>query len=503
MYRYNKSDYYYNRLKKFSCLRALNKSGFDIKEFYSENPLNKDHQKINQNFDNLTVKEIFDSIKKKLSNLEKDYVTSTINETGTAADGLRDLIKSFKIRPEIGPELQGIIYNSVVQGARKGKYYLRSAGSGVGKSRLAVGDACSLSIPFYYDWEKDMWIDRGHSEKILFITTEMDRDEVQSMLVACISGVNEKKILHGDYGFKEERIIDEAISIVEAFKDNFILDKIPDPSIGQVEACVRNHVLVDGVQDVFHDYIFSAPSLFAEFAKFDIRQDVLLLMLSTALKDLATELGIFMASATQLSGDYKNQRGVRDQSFLRDSKAIADKADVGSIVVRIGTEEKAIIEPICQQLGLPIPTHVTDVYKNRRSDYTQVKIWSRIDLGTCREQDILITNGFYEIIEDFELIKYNYTGTYEIPDFIKSEEIKQQENNKEIEEKEKESENMVIKIEDIKEPIEELPPFSGPVNIIDKTSGESTYIENPIDFQEKAVKKKSNKKGRLAALLYD
>ena len=226
-------------------------------------------------------------------------------------------------------------------------------------------------------------------------------------------------------------------------------------------------------------------------------------MLSTALKDLATELGIFMASATQLSGDYKNQRGVRDQSFLRDSKAIADKADVGSIVVRIGTEEKAIIEPICQQLGLPIPTHVTDVYKNRRSDYTQVKIWSRIDLGTCREQDILITNGFYEIIEDFEVIKYNYTGTYEIPDFIKSEEIKQQENNKEIEEKEKESENMVIKIEDIKEPIEELPPFSGPVNIIDKTSGESTYIENPIDFQEKAVKKKSNKKGRLAALLYD
>ena len=62
---------------------------------------------------------------------------------------------------------------------------------------------------------------------------------------------------------------------------------------------------------------------------------------------------------------------------------------------------------------------------------------------------------------------------------------------------------MVIKIEDIKEPIEELPPFSGPVNIIDKTSGESTYIENPIDLQEKAVKKKSNKKGRLAALLYD
>ena len=57
------------------------------------------------------------------------------------------------------------------------------------------------------------------------------------------------------------------------------------------------------------------------------------------------------------------------------SKAIADKADVGSIIVRICDEEKAIISPICEQLGLPIPTHVIDVYKNRRSEYNQIKIF--------------------------------------------------------------------------------------------------------------------------------
>ena len=62
------------------------------------------------------------------------------------------------------------------------------------------------------------------------------------------------------------------------------------------------------------------------------------------------------------------------------SKAIADKADVGSIIVRICDEEKSIIEPICQGLGLPIPTHVIDVYKNRRSEYNQIKIWCKIDL---------------------------------------------------------------------------------------------------------------------------
>ena len=128
--------------------------------------------------------------------------------------------------------------------------------------------------------------------------------------------------------------------------------------------------------------------------------------MSTALKDLATELHVFMSTATQLSGDFKNGRGVRDQTFIRSSKAVADKADVGCIIVRISDEEKATISPLIEALGLPMPTHVIDVYKNRRSRYNQVKIWSVIDLGTCRENDILITTGDYEEIKDFKEIKF-------------------------------------------------------------------------------------------------
>ena len=458
-------DYYYNRLKKFSCLRALEKDGFDISEFYCENPLDKNYQKVQEKFDNSSVKEIFDSVKKKLSNLEKSYVTSSLNESSYASKGLKELISSFKIKPEIGPPLNGDIYNSVVQGARRNKYYLRSAGSGVGKTRLAVGDACALSIPFYYDWNTNQWIDRGHAEKVLFITTEVDRDEVQTMIAACVSGINERKILHADCTFKEIEVLDKAIEIIEAFEDNFILDKIPDPSISQIEACVRNHVLVDGVNSVFYDYIFSSPSLLNEFADYRLREDVVLFMLSTALKDLAVELNIFMSSSTQLSGDFKNQRGIRDQSYLRGSKAIADKADVGSIIVRICDEEKAIISPICEQLGLPIPTHVIDVYKNRRSEYNQIKIWSRIDLGTCREEDILITTGYYEPIKDFNMIIYNYSQKKQEP---KKEEVVKTE--------------LVKETKDVDEVNEETPPFE-------------------IDEIPKVQKDKNIKKGKLADLL--
>lgn len=146
------------------------------------------------------------------------------------------------------------------------------------------------------------------------------------------------------------------------------------------------------------------------------------------------------------------------------SKAIADKADVGSIIVRICDEEKSIIEPICQGLGLPIPTHVIDVYKNRRSEYNQIKIWCKIDLGTCREYDLLITTGYYEPIQDFNMLVYNYAT------------------------KENSRINEPVKIEvpeeEIKETPEELPPF---------------------DYDDKKELIQTNnkilKKGRLADLL--
>lgn len=259
-------DYYYERLKKFSCLRELKKNGFDISDFYCSNPLDKNVGKIQERFENSSVKDIIESTKKKLASIEKTYISSSLNESGSAAKGLKELIDGFKKRPEIGPPLSGEIYNTVVQGARRGKYYLRSAGSGIGKTRLAVGDACSLSIPFYYDWKHERWVNRGTSEKILFITTELDREEVQTMLIACVSGVNERKILQNDCTFKEIDIINQAINIIESFEGNFILDKIPDPSIAQIETCVRGHVLIDGVTSVFYDYIFSSPSLLAEFS---------------------------------------------------------------------------------------------------------------------------------------------------------------------------------------------------------------------------------------------
>ena len=91
------------------------------------------------------------------------------------------------------------------------------------------------------------------------------------------------------------------------------------------------------------------------------------------------------------------------------SKAVADKCDVGMITTWIGQEESQIMEPIVSRLGYPMPNYVTDIYKARRSKYKNVKIWSRVDLGTCRVEDICITDGYYNPIPDFDILNYSRT----------------------------------------------------------------------------------------------
>ena len=128
-------DYYYIRLKKISLLRSLKKSGFDISYFYCENPLAANYKETQERFEQANISTIFDEVRKRLSIVEKEYNTSDLNTSAGASVGLRELVQSLKKKPEIGQPLSGSIYNTVVSGARLGKYYIRSAGSGVGKTR--------------------------------------------------------------------------------------------------------------------------------------------------------------------------------------------------------------------------------------------------------------------------------------------------------------------------------------------------------------------------------
>lgn len=309
--------YYYKRLKKFNCLRQLKTMGFDISKFYNENPLDIDSRKAAEDFDRLEVTDIFDSLRRNIIKVEGSFTTEESNETRTAAVGLTSLLDKLKTEPEYGPSIQGQIFDTVVKGARKGKYYIRSGGTGTGKTRSLVGDACYLAYPIRYNSVNHEWEQNGNNEKVLYIATEQQFDEIQTLILAYLTDINEDKIILQNFNEDERERIKVGIEIIKKFEKNFYIVRMPNPSIEQVKAIVRQNCIINKIDNVMYDYIFSSPSLLAEFRDLKVREDVALFMMSTALKDLAAELNVFVMSGTQLNGEAEEKKGIKNQTVLR------------------------------------------------------------------------------------------------------------------------------------------------------------------------------------------
>lgn len=271
-------------------------------------------------------------------------------------------------------------------------------------TRNSVGDACFMAYPFRYNPHTYKWETTGQSDKILYISTEQEPAEIQTLIIAYLTGFNEEKLLTGTYDAEEEKIIDQAIRLVEIFKDNFIINQIPDPDIAKIKGEIRKAHIESQMHIVFYDYVFSSPALLNEFRDLKIREDVVLMMLTAALKDVAVELNIFIMTSTQLSGEYETKKGIKNQTLLRGAKSIIDKGDLGCIMLPISEEERVMMKEITAKYSIE-PNMVTDIYKNRRGTYSNIKIWSYMDLGTCKKIDLFVTNGGYEII-NFDIKKY-------------------------------------------------------------------------------------------------
>ena len=403
-------EYYYNRIKKFNCLKDLKKSGFDISEFYEENELNPRQFEINQRFETLKPKDIFDGLKRKIYKVEGEYVEGDASVTTDVSVGIDELLEKLKNSPDAGARFQGKYFNTVTRGARKGKYYIVSFPSGGGKTRLLLGEACYLAFPMRYSWETMEWKITGNAEKTLFIATEQAKEEIQTMVVAYLTGINEDVILYGHFTKEQQTIIDQAKEVIKKYKNNLMIVQIPMPSVEIVKSVIRQNCIVNDTKNVFFDYIFSNPALLNEFRDLRIREDVALLMLSTALKDLAVEQDVFMMSATQLnSSQDTNEKGIKNQNSIRGSKSIVDKADIAMIGGLVPDDQRDQIAPYVAKYGMP--TQVYDVYKVRRGKWTNLKIWSNVDLGTCRRSDVFVTDSNIKEIE-VPIMEVNFDDNY-------------------------------------------------------------------------------------------
>ena len=128
-----------------------------------------------------------------------------------------------------------------------------------------------------------------------------------------------------------------------------------------------------------------------------LREDNVLFMLSTRLKDLCNQYEIFLMSATQLNADYQDSE-TPDQNLLRGAKAIADKIDMGSILLGITEKDAKSLENLVGTSSFEMPNLKLSIYKNRRGRYKGVYLWCKADLGTCRVKPMFATTYGYELL---------------------------------------------------------------------------------------------------------
>lgn len=409
--------YYYNKLKKINLVRELQLSKDKVDQIYCEDVLNDHYIEINNKFEQMQTVDIINMLKSNIATMENKYVLNNIAEESRPADTIRQKLKEWKQKPEIGCMLQGDIFNTITRGGRKGKLYIRSAGSGVGKTRSMVGDACHIAYPIRYDPKVGKWVSTGSCEKVLYVMTEQDTEEIDTMILAYLTGYNEDVFTYGTFDENDPRI-QTALDIMERFSDNMNYAKISDPCSSVVKNLFRRKNLQDGIENFFYDYIFSSPAMLDEYRDLKIREDVALRMFTTTLKNLAVELNAFILTSTQLSNDDDPKGGFKDFRNVQGSKAIVNLADFACIMSRPSVEELNQISEFKKSFGYT-PNLVTDVYKNRRGRWNMVRIWSMHDLGTCRKYDLFITTANMKSVDEFIIVDFKSYESEELKDLEK------------------------------------------------------------------------------------
>ena len=232
-------DYYYQKMKKMTLLRMYNNAGMDLSWLYDiDNILDAKKKQAQEDWlDNSSLDSIADLIDKKITEIRMKYVDDSNEDFVQAGESVNELIENLQKRPEIGYPMFGPFINTITRGARLKKFYLRSAATGVGKTRSMIADACSIACDKIYDTSQGKWIDNGTKEPTMFITTEQEVDEIQTMMLAFLSDVNESHIIYNNY---ENGELERVLYAAELLKKCPIyIKKLPDFSIKDIENTVK------------------------------------------------------------------------------------------------------------------------------------------------------------------------------------------------------------------------------------------------------------------------
>ena len=429
-------SFYHSRLKKFSYLRFLDNRGLDVCCLYDYSVCEPvEQEKEMEKLDSRTIKEMIDIVDTKLTVEARMRFEAQTFHGIQAGKGLRELKEKLKEEPDWGLPMRSTMFTTATRGARLGKMYLKSSNSGGGKSRLAESDIALWSVPYYYDSKEEKWIHTGFSEPSLYISAELQFDELQTILAANIADVPEDHIINGTYEGDEEERVDKAIAYIEQAPLYFV--HMPNFSIADVKNIIKKYHREKGCNYFVMDYIHMTQQLITEISSMSrgmkLREDQILFLFADELKNLCNDLNIFILAITQLNDKY-NETTIRNESLLRGAKSLADRIDCGCIDLKPTKQELDAVKNIISHIvGCPPINLVRHVYKLRRGKLSKIRIFQSVDLGTCRVRDVFATNF------DGELIPIDATNIENLDNIIEDNSINPEELEAGTEQEQKEA----------------------------------------------------------------
>jgi replicative DNA helicase len=233
----------------------------------------------------------------------------------------------------------------------------------------------------------------------LFIATEQDKSEIQTLFLSFVAEVDEAHILTGEYLEGEKERVLKAAEILS--QSRIYLEFMPDFSLDDIERVVKYHVAENKITCVLFDYIQSTLKILSEIASSarvsGLREDNILFLLSDRLKTIAVTNQIFIFSSTQLSGDIDTS--VPDQRLLRGAKSIGDRIDFGSHILNVNTTDiDGILSLSSFFKNGEVPNVKLAIYKNRRASWNNIYLFGYKRLGVCRIDWVFATDWEYNLL---------------------------------------------------------------------------------------------------------
>lgn len=402
-------DYYYKKMKKMTLFRMYKEMcGMDLSWLYDiDNIMDVKKKQAQEDWlDNTPLEDIAELIDKKITDVRLKFVDDANNDFQQAGKGVLELIERLRSTPELGYPMFGPLINAVTRGARLKKFYLRSAATGVGKTRAMIADACFIACDEIYSSAEGKWISNGTMEPVIYITTEQEIDEIQTMMLAFLSDVDEEHIISNSYTVGElERVI-YAGKILS--RSQLHIKQLPDFSLKDIENTIKYGIREWNARYIFFDYLHTSMKILTEVTSKTgikgLREDNVLFMISIRLKDLCNQYGVFIMTATQLNADYITAKQY-DQNLLRGAKSIADKIDCGMIMLEVDNDDIVALEDVLTKGGFDKPVIKMSIYKNRRGRYKSILLWCKANRSVCKIEPMFATNYNYELIpiEDLKI----------------------------------------------------------------------------------------------------